>query len=253
MKSPVNKKVGMVAILDALGAATYGDKEIQLFLESRQRVLNLLGKKIEGMSERIDRSELLIFTFNDTILIVYQTGGSEVRMGEIDTFFVLLRKFLCDSLAQGILFRGSVAIGSFFADNKSNTVMGQAVTDAAAWYEKADWMGIQATPRASMIIDRWIAASNSHKAHLFFDYSVPLKEGKTIATKAVNWPRVFCIPSMSPFPDAVNPREKVLELLSNHSVPLGTERKFFNTLAFFDESEKKFRLEKKAKKILRSR
>ncbi|MEJ0090628.1 MAG: hypothetical protein WDM80_12915 [Limisphaerales bacterium] len=249
MKSPVvNKKVGMVAILDALGAATYGDKEIKLFLESRQRVLDLLGEKIQDMPERIGQSELLIFTFNDTILIVYQPNSGEVTLGEIDTFFVLLRKFLCDSLAQGILFRGSVAIGSFFADNESNTVMGQAVTDAAAWYEKADWMGIQATPRANMIIDRWIAASDKHKTHLFLNYLVPLKEGKTIATKAVNWPRMFYISSISPFPNAKNPREKVLELLSNHSVPLGTEQKFFNTIAFFDESRKKHSEEMKAKK-----
>jgi hypothetical protein len=34
--------------------------------------------------------------------------------------------------------------------------MGEAVTDAAAWYERANWIGIHATPRASMLIDRFI-------------------------------------------------------------------------------------------------
>jgi hypothetical protein len=37
-----------------------------------------------------------------------------------------------------------------------NLIMGEAVTDAAAWYERANWIGIHATPRASMLIDRFI-------------------------------------------------------------------------------------------------
>jgi hypothetical protein len=29
-------------------------------------------------------------------------------------------------------------------DDTTNTVMGEAVSDAAAWYDKADWIGIAA-------------------------------------------------------------------------------------------------------------
>jgi hypothetical protein len=36
----------MIAILDALGAASYSDKEIRTFLESRQNVLSLVEEKI---------------------------------------------------------------------------------------------------------------------------------------------------------------------------------------------------------------
>jgi hypothetical protein len=81
---------------------------------------------------------------------------TEPRLREISAFFTIMRKFLVDSLGKGIFFRGSIAIGTFYANEDTNTVMGQAVTDAAAWYDKAEWIGVHATPRASMLIDRWL-------------------------------------------------------------------------------------------------
>ena len=38
----MEQKQGIIAVLDALGAATYNDKEISQFLNSRERVLELL-------------------------------------------------------------------------------------------------------------------------------------------------------------------------------------------------------------------
>jgi hypothetical protein len=51
---------------------------------------------------------------------------------EVRHFSILLRRFQVDSLLHGILFRGSISVGRFHVDDESNTVMGPAVTDAAA-------------------------------------------------------------------------------------------------------------------------
>lgn len=234
MKSPVQKQSGMVAILDAIGAASYTDPEITEFMKSRSSVLTLLNEKIDGESPSIHGHEVHIFTFNDTIVIVYATGHVAPGLRQINSFFRILRKFLVDSLVKRIMFRGSLAIGTFFVDDETNTVMGQAVTDAAAWYDKAEWLGIQATPRTSLLIDRCLAQGEDEARHLMFDYEVPLKTGKTVRVKAVNWPRVFHIERITPCEDGESPRGKFLQLLADHPVPLGTEQKYFNTLAFFD-------------------
>src|SRR5437660_1448653 len=41
MRTPSEREHGIVAILDALGAATYGDTEIKRFIDSRRLVLQL--------------------------------------------------------------------------------------------------------------------------------------------------------------------------------------------------------------------
>lgn len=70
MKTPTEQQNGIVAILDALGAASYSDVEVERFMESRSNVLRLLNQKIEGVLGNIDAERVTIFTFNDTILLI---------------------------------------------------------------------------------------------------------------------------------------------------------------------------------------
>src|SRR6266481_2427783 len=139
MRTPSEREHGIVAILDALGAASYGDAEIKRFIDSRHLVLQLLTEKALDVFGEIGSDMITTFTFNDTILIVFRTGQQEPRLKQISDFFTIMRKFLVDSLANRILFRGAIAIGAFYANDETNTVMGPAVTDAASWYDKADW------------------------------------------------------------------------------------------------------------------
>ena len=249
MRSPAIKQNGIVAILDALGAATYTDPEIGRFLESRGKVLQLLDQNVEGMSGILGRQDMEVFTFNDTVLIVYKTDSRLPSLEEVISLFSVLRKFLVDSLSQNILFRGAVAIGTFYVDGNTNTVMGQAVTDAAAWYDKADWIGVHATPRASMTIQRWLERPDTRSAYVMLDYDVPLRDGKRVRVKAVNWPKVFFVRNMTPCAGGQPPREKLLELLSAHAVPIGTEQKFYNTLSFFDRAVKEIGKHGKVRRV----
>ena len=71
----MEQREGLIAILDALGAAVYSDQEIAQFLNSRALVLRLLAEKAESKAIRgdIDAKAVTTFTFNDTVLIVYRT------------------------------------------------------------------------------------------------------------------------------------------------------------------------------------
>jgi hypothetical protein len=224
---------GLIAILDALGAANYSEEGIKQFLKSRESVLNLLNRKAKDVRGDIDADLVRTFIFNDTVLIVYTTGR-QATVKDVEDFCLLLRKFAVDSLAQGILFRGAISIGLFYVSADTNTVMGAAVTDAAAWYDRADWMGVTATPQATLRIRSLIEQAKADLDHVVVDYQVPLKEKPLYSLKAVNWPKAFYVHSLRPLAPGEKPRAKCLSLLAAHDVPRGTESKYFNTVAFFD-------------------
>jgi hypothetical protein len=244
----MEQKQGLIAILDALGAAGYNDREISRFLNSRQLVLDLLRRKANAKQVRgdIDASLVTTFTFNDTVLIVYRTQKAPALV-DVEHFCLLLRKFEVDSLAQGILFRGSVSIGKFYVDDDSNTVMGTAVTDAAAWYDSAEWIGINATPHATLAIQAMLEQHRRNLGHLLVDYPVPLRDRPALVLKAVNWPKAFFVRGLRPVGEGEDPRAKCLSLLAEHRVPKGTECKHFNTVAFFDHCVALWNEERKQK------
>jgi hypothetical protein len=103
--SPSHPAIGLIAILDALGAATYTQQEIERFLESRNLVLHKLNEKAEA--GRIDKERLRVFTFNDTVVIVYLAARA-VNLTDVEVFCVRLRAFMMQSLEHQILFRGAI-------------------------------------------------------------------------------------------------------------------------------------------------
>lgn len=233
MAAPEQKQ-GIVAILDALGAASYDDIEIAEFLRSRQRVVQLLNDKSERVAAILNVARVKTYTFNDTLLIVLESKEDRPTLPEIHAFMTVLRKLFVDSLNKRIMFRGSFAVGSFYEDSATNTILGKAVTDAAAWYDKADWLGIVATPRTSVFIDQLMQRHKKGWGNLLVSYAVPLSGGKDIRLWAVNWPKVFWVPSITPCRRDEKPREKFLDLLGRFNIPRGAESKHFNAIAFFE-------------------
>ena len=229
----------MVAVLDALGASSFREDEIRRFIDSQQIILQSLNEKADAIwGEELREEMVSTFTFNDTIVIALTLERlPDIR--DVARFFILLRKFFTVSIIHGILFRGAVSIGKFHSDINKNLVMGEAVTDAAAWYERANWIGIHATPRASMLIDRLIEEEENHEeqselASVLVDYEVPMKDKSHPRVKASNWPKAYFVQSLSPCTPGQSRRGRLLELLGKHAVPFGTEDKYFHTMAFYD-------------------
>jgi len=231
---------GLVAVLDALGASLFNDKQIESFVNNRQELLKALEKNatdaiIEGHTAKLARAELDTFTFGDTLIVTYALEG-ELTGHAVVRFFTLIRQFLVDSLANEILFRGAIGLGTFRQDSQTNTVMGEALSDAAAWHQRADWFGAVATPRMTLAIDRLLGDEKQQesKRWAFVPYDVPLKGGASERLKCANWPKIFLVPDLVPGGDVSDPRRKFLSYLKNQPVPPGTESKYFNSLRFFD-------------------
>jgi hypothetical protein len=239
MRTPYEHQLGMVAVLDALGASSFREDEIRTFIDSQEIILRSLTEKAESIwGEDLRQEMVATFTFNDTIVIALTLDRIPATR-DVARFFILLRKFFTVSVINGILFRGAVSIGKFYSDIARNLVMGEAVTDAAAWYERANWIGIHATPRATMLIDQLTEEEHNEEqktelASVLVDYEVPMKDRSRTRVKASNWPKAYFVQSLSPCSPGQSRRGRLLDLLSKHLVPLGTEEKYFNTIAFYD-------------------
>lgn len=247
---PSNKKYGIVAILDALGIANYGDKEIQRFIKSREIVISLLRQKSIRMARKLSINKVTTFTFNDTVLVILETDTSQPSSDEIKAFLFVLRKFLVDSFVNGIRFRGSFAIGSFFKDEDSNTILGEAVSDAAAWYNKADWIGIVSTPRTSIYIDYLREKHHKSLKHLILNYDVPLSDGGIKNLKTVNWPKVFWAEGITPCKPTESKVETLLKFLIQYNMPERTDQKYYHTIQYFKYVMKKQKLQNNPTKTL---
>lgn len=234
--SPLRPVKGLIAILDALGAKSFSEAESIQFLESRDLVLNRLHARAEA--GQIDKTRLKMFTFNDTVVIVFLAKGDDITVRDVKSFCQRLRAFLMQSLEHRILFRGALSAGQFYrVDNQTNTIMGPAVSDAAAWFEQADWMGVHATPHASLLIASLLqdATAAQELSNILVDYAVPLKGRAPLKLKSINWPKGFYVKGLRPSGGAA--RQTLLALLSRYEKPVGTEMKYFNTIAFFDHIE----------------
>ena len=67
--------------------------------------------------------------------------------------------------------------------------MGPAVSDAATWYERADWIGIHATPYTTMFLKSLLQRENQNLDYVLVDYDVPLKDRGRMLLKTINWPK----------------------------------------------------------------
>lgn len=237
----------VVGVVDALGAAVFERDQINHFLNARARILEATESRAEVKLPEVDR--FITFTFNDTIVIVLKSQGnserSTVSAGDARAFMMLLRSFFVESLKHGIFFRGAVSIAPCIVDHETNTVMGEAVADAASWYEQADWIGVLLTPRASMRVEAWecSGSSGSMRRPVWLDYEIPLKrrEGRPPHQrfKALNWPPHVTAGHVGADQDMeFSAKSWLLRQFAKRQMPLGTESKYRNTLAFFEHSMK---------------
>lgn len=158
----------------------------------------------------------------------------------------LLKYIIVKSAEKQILWRGAMSIGEYIENKRSNTLIGPAIEDAAAWYEAANWFGVMTTPSCSLKVNRLFEEmSGSDKvmknlSETFIEYDVPLKESKTIRVPAIGWPFELLKSgtSVTSQGNTITPLAKLYMILSAFSIPSKTEDKYFNAIAFFNHCKK---------------
>jgi hypothetical protein len=241
LNASVKPVVGLVAILDALGTKLLSLSEAINFIALRDSVMTHTERVVETNLKGLEMERLSKFTFNDTVVYAY-CPPKGVTLPEVERFAHLLRVFETRSIVQGTPFRGALAVGEFYIGDKQ-TILGPAISDAASWYEAADWVGIHATPHASLFIDSLLErALGTDLSHVLFDYDVPMKNNLARQLKAVNWPKGFYVTGLRPEGKGTA-KGLVLSALTQRRVPKDTESKYFNALRFFDRVQDAQRLD----------
>jgi hypothetical protein len=239
-KESPRRKYGIVVLLDALGASTFTESQIRRFLAARSDI-NAFAKDFPSFIKRGGVKGLgtfpppAVFTFGDTVIITIPLRSKKYIDTHISLTAMLMRRYLFHSFEEGIMFRGSFSIGYYLEDSQSNTVMGPSVTDAAAWYDQSEWMGLSSTPKTNSVLE-YLASSSEPGEDLFYymvRYSVPLKSGETFGLYAIDWPSAFLEKDLVPKAHQKNPPKYFLDCLQNFSVPKGTEMIFENTKEYF--------------------
>ena len=228
---------GVVCLVDALGAKNYGDDETINFLESRKVIRKALDDKVadEVSSRSIEKPQIALF--NDTIIIAIECKpDSEGEKDSIAAMAIIVRKLISDGISKGIFFRGAIGIGKFFSDLENDTIIGQAVSDAASWYESPNFVGCILTPRLAFVLQKHFKESEPTHVGVYIPYRVSTKDGAK-EMFCVNWPRAF-------FLNSIRPKEcekgKELQFLykkiGESYFPKVADEKFLNTVDFFKAS-----------------
>jgi hypothetical protein len=71
------------------------------------------------------------------------------------------------------------------------------------------------------------AQANSDLSHVLVNYRVPLKDGRKMKLRAVNWPKGFYVVGHPQADIPGPPKAQLLTLLSQHSAPRTAEVKYF--------------------------
>jgi hypothetical protein len=236
-------RTGVVAFLDALGTKGLGvNGDIGSILKARRNIRSTAQLHLEGpppvfVGPYLPLGILLLVAhylnmaqkgasvagakvvlFSDTYVLT-AWGPDEPR--KLLPWFsgVISQVVKHAAVEQGVFLRGAVSIGSFV--QAPDGLFGPAVTDAAYWYEEADWIGVILTPSAKYGYDRNLV--DSLPVDDLVNYLVPLHDEKTIETWAVAWP------GRDP-----KTRTSLLDKFSANPVLPRDESKYRNTLQFVD-------------------
>src|SRR6266516_1160988 len=237
----LKEKFGIVILLDALGAANFSTQQIKTFLSARAEVNSIVRSLAKTLPKQIPngfkRGTPVIFTFGDTLVTTIAIETAAEIPAQITVALLLMRRYLFHSLQRGVLFRGSFAIGRYIADARSNTVMGEAVADAANWYERADWMGLCATPKTCTESEYYLSTTPLKRPSVLLPYAVPLKDQTTHELYCVSWPGAFFDEMLAKSSKESTLRRAFWAILKELTFPLAATSKYENAKRFFSHVE----------------
>ncbi|MFH1035728.1 MAG: hypothetical protein V1806_14565 [Pseudomonadota bacterium] len=255
---PYSAKMGVVLLLDALGAKNFTTESAKIFIKARDSLLEDLKPDLQDWHNRISSyagqlqllgsnneatssfGEPKFVTFGDTIVLTWEIPDKyRVHISGVGIF---LTQLFVKALGIGLFFRGAISYGQYIQDE--STILGPAVADAAAWYEKADWMGIIAAPMCGMILSRF-ATDNEPSRNLvnaaFIEYNIPLKANSKHKMWALNWPKAIdgLFAYKAPFKDKTDlplsaPISYLLSRFEGLIVTPEIESKYSNTVEFLN-------------------
>jgi hypothetical protein len=244
----MKSKFGIIALLDALGARTLSLANAKAYLRAaetlhkrlKSSILNAANLNMPfGSDPEANVADFIAKTkrrfFGDCVLLSCETTTEPDVMNQLHRMALVLSAFVAEALAEGILYRGAVAIGNYI--ERANVVLGPAVADAANWYERPDCVVVCLTPTASNHVKYFVQDPNDLTkidevplGGSLVWYELPVSGGDTFETYVVNWPDgiVQCYAKV----ENTQPMTWYFQKIRDLTIPIGFESKYTNTECF---------------------
>lgn len=120
--------------------------------------------------------------FSDTILLYTKQDADEA----IRSLLSILSSLIFFMMGRHTRLRAGVAYGEAFIDVSNAMFVGQPIVDAARLEKQQQWSGGALHESACQRVRR-VAGNNPPMDWWLLPYAVPLKQGATLQTLAVNW------------------------------------------------------------------
>jgi hypothetical protein len=235
-------KFGIVAMIDVLGAKNFTIKDSLRFIKKRDESIERINAMSKNYLSPLNIiPDLDIATFGDTIIICWpikNDDGDNIHL-HLMGMFHLMKLLMVDGITDQFFYRGSIAVGEYI--QYDNAILGPAVSDAAMWYENADWFGIFLTPNCEFVATYSLFEENKHNKDiidtvpiesLIVKYPVPIGNS-TQDFFSIPWPvELLFLPTYVKC--EITPKAFFALKMSIAKIPIGTESKYYNSLAFFE-------------------
>lgn len=166
-----SEQYGLVAFLDILGIKGISrSRDPNNLIENKNKLLVTLKELLEDTFS--DGLEPKLITFSDTIIITIIIDKAKIK-DVLIRFGEMIRLSILHGIKLKIPIRGCFTVGNFSQD--SNFFIGEAIDDAAQYYELPQWIGISAAPKAHHILDEMDAVDYPKFDIGFTQYNIPLK------------------------------------------------------------------------------
>lgn len=225
----IKKKFGLISYIDVLGTKDFWKHD------KPEKVLkdwNIFTTDFHNTIQKICgiKSVVTFNTFSDTIIITLESNDVA---NLLKTFSISTSTFIPKSIESNFPIRGCFSIGNFF--NDTNFFIGEAISEAAQYYDLPQWIGISASPSAHAEIER-INETDSSISDFYYKCPIPLKQSIEQDAWAVNWPKWIATSMLyeSYMPNLINLINKQLMNIKDVSAAL----KWRNTRKFCDELSK---------------
>ena len=173
---PVQHKTGIVSLIDMLGTKDSRNKECNVRVHSSWNALLSYAEHLVRNEPALQSWK--VSAFSDTMFITAE-GDAKVLLG---AFGRMSARLIPKSIDLDIPIRGCVAAGEFYQSGRK-LFTGMAVTEAASYYERPQWIGISSCPSAYNVID----GLGNGRAY-YTKYDMPLKQSVEFGALVVNWP-----------------------------------------------------------------
>ena len=174
--APILCKTGIVALIDMLGTRRPRSPDDEERIHNNWSAFKQYADRL--VEEDPGLQDCKVSAFSDTMFVTAK-GNAEPLLG---AFGRVAASLIPKSIDLDIPIRGCVAAGKFYESGQS-LFTGPAVSEAASYYERPQWIGISSCPSAYSRID----GMGSGRA-CYTKYDMPLKRSVEYGALVANWP-----------------------------------------------------------------